>query len=93
MLLEILEVLKYAISQVSLSTLTSIQTILSTMVYVAQIIRANWAVSSILERILVMVFALGIVYAAYKFLWDSAKLIVVFFAAMFLILFAEGFLF
>ncbi len=92
MLFEILEVLKYAISEIFTSTLRIIQIVISTTVTVFQIIGAGWAVSSILEKIMIMTFAFVIVYAAYKLLWDSAKLIVVFFAIVFILLFLEGFL-
>ncbi|MBU4246289.1 MAG: hypothetical protein ABIF85_05835 [Nanoarchaeota archaeon] len=93
MLFELFEVFKYAVSEIFQSTVRSINIVLGAIVYMVQIIRAEWAVSSILERMLVLVFALGIVFAAYKLLWDSAKLIVVFFIVIFLMLFAEGFLF
>ncbi len=93
MLLEMLEVMKYAASQIVISTINGIQALVTAAAYIMQILRAEWAVSGILEKMMVLVFALGIVYIAYKFLWDSAKLIVIFIAVIFLIFFMEGFFF
>lgn len=93
MLLEMLSVLKYAISQVVISTAKGIQIMVTAVVYMMQILRADWAVSSILEKVIVLILALGIVYTVYKFFWDSAKLVVVFVAVIFFIFFMEGFLF
>ena len=93
MIVEMLEVMKYAASQIVISTVNSIRTIVSMVLYLMQILRAEWAVSGMFEKIIVLAFALTIVYVAYKFLWDSAKAIVVFMGVIFLIFFAELFFF
>jgi|GEM_PF-1746196 len=93
MLLEVLGILKYAAVQVITSTVKSIEIMAATITYVFEIILADWAVSGMFEKIVVLVFGIGIVYSAYKFFWDSAKVVVLFIAFIFLIFFLEAFLF
>lgn len=87
MLSEIIEIIRGAAAEVVMGTIKSINAVISAAVNIMLLIRAQGASANPFEKVAVLALSLLVIYAMYKFLWDSAKLVVIFAIAVFLLFF------
>ncbi len=87
MLSEIVEIIRGTAAEVVISTIKSINAVISAAAKIMLLIRAHGASANPFEKAAVLALSLLVIYAMYRFLWDSAKLVVMFAIAVFLLFF------